>query len=180
MKRLALPLLALLAATACTAPMTLHDPDTDDPDVTTPSDVPAFRSMSAWAGECWGLCIEEIQFDGAEVRFIGSNWDGTIYVDNAGTLTVDGLASLRSLEADLAAAKLEPVYGCPDCNDGGGVTLERAEDGTTTTTDYPWGSPPDELDAADAFFFELLPAMRECSETELFVPGATCFMQWGD
>lgn len=178
MIRLALPALALLASAGCTAwGLVLDaDPDTDAPVET--DDAPLVTAMSAWTGECWGMCIQEIRFDGGEVVFEGRNWDGALYVQHRATLTVEGLVRLRTVEADAAAAELLPVYGCPDCNDGGGVTVLRVHEAGVLQTDYPWGQPPEALAAADELFFDLLWALYDCAETELIVPSTECAVDY--
>jgi hypothetical protein len=132
-------------------------------------------SMSAWAGMCGGLCIQEVAFsDDGSLHLDGRDWDDTIYIDNAGTLTSDGLAQLEDLEADLADLALEPVYGCPDCADGGGMTVDRRQDDGTASTDYPWGSPPEELEDLDVLFFEILEALRSCTASSLVEIDSSC------
>ena len=122
------------------------------------------RSMSAWAGMCGGPCIQEVTFgDDGTLHLDGRDWDDTVYVDNAGTLTDAGLTRLEDVEADLSEVALEPVYGCPDCADGGGMTVTRRLDRGTASSDYPWGQPPEELEDLDALFFEILEALRSCT-----------------
>jgi len=133
------------------------------------------RSMSAWAGMCGGLCIQEITFaDDGAIHLDGRDWDDTVYVDNTGTLTETGLARLGDIEVDLAEVVLEPVYGCPDCADGGGMTVTRRQDGDVASSDYPWGDPPEELEHLDALFFEILEALRSCSATTVVEIDSDC------
>lgn len=155
-----IPLLA-----ACTTTAALQPPEGDK----------VVERMSVWFGECWGLCIQEVSFgDEHTLELVGKNWDDTEYGHATGTLTEDGIAELHAIEADLADVELDAVYGCPDCADGGGVTVTRWDDRGQVSSDYPYGDPPEPLIDLDALFFDLVDALIVCDDSDLVTAEPGC------
>jgi len=125
--------------------------------------------ISSWAGMCAGVCNQEISFnaDGG-LTLVGTSTDGTIANGNSGALTQAGLAELHTLEDALYPLDLDPTYGCPDCADGGGMTVSRWARDTRDeiSTDYPYGEPPVELEGVDALFQALITTLRTCEDSD--------------
>lgn len=129
------------------------------------------QTMRVWYGECWGLCVQELSIESGHVNLVGRNWDNTVWGEPSGDLTAEGVAELQSIDLTLRDLALDETYGCPDCNDGGGVTVSRKDFGESS---YEVGDPPEELEVLDAFFFDLVGAMSTCTASDLFEPDADC------
>jgi hypothetical protein len=132
------------------------------------------RGGGSYFGECFGACKMDVTIDGDQVNFVASNWDGTQYVDNDGTLTEAGLAKSKELAAALVGVELEDVYGCPDCDDGGGTYVLLRRNGVDSKHDYPFGQPFTALTNCDAFISELKTAMAGCQSTDNITVGEDC------
>ncbi len=130
----------------------------------------------SYFGECWGACKMDITIEGDQVNFVASNWDGTVFVDNDGTLTATGLKNSKILAEALVDVELEEVYGCPDCADGGGSYIILRRNGVVTQHDYPFGEPFPyaSLIACDDFISELKTAMAGCQSTVNITVGEDC------
>jgi len=154
-------LLALLALTGCP----------DDVEYTQ-----LVLSMSSWAGECaGGPCSQDLDFDAdGTMTLTGADWDGTGYIANAGSMTEDGTERLHELEDDLRDVTLEDTYGCPDCDDGGGMTIVLDTEAGEASTDYPTGEAPTELADIDAWFRDVVIALTTCVASPNVEPDTEC------
>ncbi len=132
------------------------------------------RGGGSFFGECWGACKQDVTIAGTAVKFVASNWDDTIYVDNDGVLTAAGLARSQELAVALIGVELEDVYGCPDCADGGGFYLMLERDGVESKHTYPFGQPFTSLTECDTFIKDLMTALAGCQSTEYITVGADC------
>ncbi len=132
------------------------------------------RGGGSYFGECFGACKMDVTVDGDHVNFVASNWDDTIYVDNDGTLTEAGLAKSKELAAALVGVELEEVYGCPDCDDGGGAYVLLRRNGMDSKHDYPFGQPFTALTGCDEFIKELTSALAGCQSTDNIIVGGDC------
>lgn len=79
-----------------------------------------------------------------------------------GALTAAGHDRARELAAALRNVPLAPVYGCPDCADGGAASLVIIRDSATFETTYEYSNPPEVLEAADVFMQGLIDDLRAC------------------
>ena len=141
-----------------------------------PLEAPVLVSAGWSFGHCIGQCVGELAVDGADLRFTitGHQAEDPVYLDNAGTLTDEGLAAVHSAQAALADETLEERYGCPDCADGGAshVTLSRYDE--TSTHTYEFGNPPPPLAELDALLDNLMAALESCSANQLVEIAADC------
>lgn len=126
-----------------------------------------FTAASASYGECWGPCRYELTIDGRELSLVVRGWDGALFMELAGPsaprLTDAGAARADELAAALRGVELQPVYGCPDCADGGSCSLSIVRDGVASTHTYDCSfGPPPVLAAADEFWQGILHDLAEC------------------
>jgi hypothetical protein len=85
---------------------------------------------------------------------------------NTGVLTPEGHRLSHELAKGLVGVKLDEVYGCPDCADGGASSVTLLRDGSASTHAYDFGSPPAVLADVDAFTAGLLEALSACASNE--------------
>jgi hypothetical protein len=128
-------------------------------------------------GMCVGYCFSElvIRSDG-RVKLEMSAWHPPPPdILNEGSLTAEALAQAGERAAQLEAARLEEIYGCPDCADGGGAWVLIWPDGDRQGSTYEFRSPPAELERADGFLSALLEALKSCKATQALTiePGCT-------
>jgi hypothetical protein len=134
----------------------------------------SYMGGGTFFGECFGACKMDVMVDGDQVNFTARNWDGTVYVDNNATLTAKGVDMVEALALTLVDVELDETYGCPDCDDGGGayVILRRNDEDSTHT--YPFGAPPAELEACDAFTMLIRTAMAGCQSNDFVEISEDC------
>ena len=131
---------------------------------------------AGWSfGMCLGYCLADLVVDGNELVLTGSGRESEepLYV-NAGALTAVGRERLAAALEALAGKTLEPVYGCPDCADGGAAYLVLARDGVLSRHEMEFGSPPEELSELHALGMELIGALETCAPSELAEVAADC------
>lgn len=116
----------------------------------------------------------DVMVDGDQVNFTARNWDGTVYVDNNATLTAKGVDMVEALALTLVDVELEETYGCPDCDDGGGAYVILRRDDEDSTHTYPFGAPPAELEACDAFTMLIRTAMAGCQSNDFVEISEDC------
>lgn len=126
----------------------------------------AITEMIFWFGECEGMCIRHLFLNAdRSVEFVGTNHQGDELMRNGGNLTDAGAAALAVIEADLSGVELDERYGCPDCDDGGGITVTRlSATNDLESSNYEAGDPPAELQAIHAFSRDALQALRACED----------------
>jgi len=94
--------------------------------------------------------------------------------ENQGTLSEQGREQLDEALSGLVAGELDPVYGCPDCADGGAAYLEVALDGTSLRVEMEFGDPPPALADLYATTMALIDALETCTETPLLDVAEGC------
>ena len=125
-------------------------------------------------GMCWGPCKTDLTLDGADAHVVTSGWDDTIFSDNTGILTADGIAQSKSVAAALIGIALQDVYGCPDCADGGAKTIALLREGVASSHAYEFGSVPPALEDADAFVFQVISDLLTCTAGTWVTPDPGC------
>ena len=93
---------------------------------------------------------------------------------NEGALTPVGRERIDAAAAALGDATLEPVYGCPDCADGGAAYLTLARDGVATRHDMEFGEPPAELAELYEIATSLIDSLEGCEPSELADVAESC------
>ena len=164
MSRTHLFLLLLGLAAGCAPSLHLDDDDTvGDDDDDTP---PPFRDgilYSGWFGECWGECRTDLGVSPDEglVTLVTSGWENETYLDREGWLSGNGVLALDAAMGGVDPSDLDPVYGCPDCNDGGARQITWDLGPVAVSTQYEWGDPPPALEELD----DVLRSMQDELET---------------
>lgn len=131
---------------------------------------------TGWSfGMCLGYCYADLRLDGDGLTLTGSDRESTDpIVVNRGELTADGRARLDAALAGLDPQALEPVYGCPDCADGGAAYLELSRDAGQSRHMMEFGAPPDELAGLDELAMSLITALETCLSDELVTVAVDC------
>jgi hypothetical protein len=115
-------------------------------------------------GECSDNCIAEAVIDPSgdvEVRIRdGAGERERLYT---GTLTAAGLASVAAF-GSIDVEVLDPIYGCPDCTDGGAGHVSWLVGSDTVTVTFEHGKPPRALREADRFVNALIGTLWHCSD----------------
>ncbi len=139
--------------------------DDDDAVGDDDDDTPMGRGAVTFTGSfgmCGGECVFETSVDPMfeEGRLTTQGWDGQIFQSRWGSLSPDGLDLLLEMTDSVDPTDLEPVYGCPDCDDGGAREIMFDLGPVLVTTAYEYGNPPPILEELDwlltAFEQELL------------------------
>ena len=99
--------------------------------------------------------------------------DEPLYV-NRGALTALGRHRIDAVFEGLGGVDLVPVYGCPDCADGGAAYVTLTEDGTTSRHEMEFGNPPGELAELHALAMAMIDALETCVPDELVAIGDDC------
>jgi hypothetical protein len=144
--------------------------DDDDDDSVNPGDddtaggQPPVLFEAGWSfGECGGLCFGDLQLmPGATIDYTLGSWEGTTSWSLSAALTSAGEAELVSLWAAVNYSALEPVYGCPDCADGGAQSMTWHEISVSFTTEYEYGNPPAPLVSLDQAVREIMDEAEDC------------------
>ena len=99
-------------------------------------------------GMCAGYCREDLAVDSMHVRLTRSAWRAELPQSVAQRpFDGDSLARLlRAIDIDALRA-LQPVYGCPDCADGGAEYVELQTATFTKRVEYEFGREPEQLRA---------------------------------
>jgi hypothetical protein len=71
------------------------------------------------------------------------------------------------VRAELEGAELEGTYGCPDCADGGAMTVVLVRGGSVTEHSHEYFNPPEPFERLDPFVKALTQALRDCESNEL-------------
>jgi hypothetical protein len=141
------------------------------PDLGGPSLVAAGWSF----GHCVGYCVADLVIDGDDVSLTGSDPAGEpVLFSNRGSLTPEGRTRLAEALATLGSSSLDPVYGCPDCADGGALYLDLARDGVVEHVVMEFQDPPDPLAELHAVAMSMSVSLETCVPSELVQPADTC------
>lgn len=145
-------------------------------------------------GHCRGNCRFDLDMlptdaaspsecDGAELTISG--WDPNHPITrNRGTLSAEAHASIRSAARALSSVNLRPVYGCPDCADGGATSLRlrrptaRFPAGEEVTVSYETSNPPPALVEADAVLQGVLHSLATCQDSRFVRVQPGCTSAW--
>jgi hypothetical protein len=145
-------------------------------DVVTP-DGPTDLLAAGWSfGECMGACVGVLTFKGASVSLTVKSHDGTVDHEANGILTTGGAAKLETVLAALDGVAVDPVYGCPDCADGGAKTITLYRSDVTSTHSYEYGNPPAVFTELDGIIFGAAQGLRDCVTSEAVVVLGQCPM----
>jgi len=136
-------------------------------------------TAAGWSfGMCLGYCLADLEIAGLELVLTGREHTSQepVFV-NSGTLTSLGQDRLDAALASLSVDELEPLYGCPDCADGGAAYLTFSADGATTRHDVELGAPPDAMAEPYDLAMELMAALEACRSSDLVSVAADCQAQ---
>lgn len=141
-------------------------------------DEPALVGAGWSFGFCLGYCAADLVMDGDEIVVTGRGPadEEPLYV-NRGSLTDEGRDRLDEALAALEGVELEPVYGCPDCADGGAAHLDILRGGEVQRVEMEFGEPPEELAGLYAVAMSLIDALESCEAGALVEVGAECTAQ---
>ena len=136
---------------------------------------PALEAAGWSFGFCAGYCVADMTIVGSDLVLTGRSRVGEqpLYT-NGGKLTSDGSARLETALADLEGVSPDPVYGCPDCADGGAAYLELSRDGATERIEMEFGNPPDALADLYAISASLIAGLETCQSNELLDVATDC------
>jgi hypothetical protein len=131
---------------------------------------------AGWSfGFCLGYCNADLHLDGDELVLTVSDraGDSPLFI-NRGSLTAEGRASLDAALAALDGVKLEPVYGCPDCADGGAAHLDIVRGSETMRVEMGFGQPPEVLAELYVVAMSLIDSLETCEPGPLVETDAAC------
>ena len=139
------------------------------PDVVAPSPIAASLVGAGWSfGMCAGFCVADLVIDGDRLVLTGAGHrPEEALFENEGALTPEGRARIDDALDALGDTPLEPVYGCPDCADGGAAYLSIVRDGVASRHEMEFGDPPAELAELDAIAKSLIDALQQCASSDL-------------
>lgn len=139
------------------------------------STAPALIGAGWSFGMCIGYCLADLVVDGDRLVLSGTDRrDEAILFVNEGSLTPVGRERLDAALAAFGDAALEPVYGCPDCADGGAAYLSLARDGVASRSDMEFGEPPVELAELYEIAMSLIGSLESCEPSELTDVAEAC------
>lgn len=137
---------------------------------------PSVRVVEAgWSfGFCLGPCRGQLELSGPELSYqVSSRTGDPVYAHNRGRLTAEGRARLESLASRLPE-ELLPVYGCPDCADGGAAFVTLVRGSGSMRVEYEYERPPPELSALDGFLRGAMDALSQCRATRQVILEGNC------
>jgi hypothetical protein len=160
-------------------PVTLNGEDVGSVSVGQPGPAPSgttWLSGAGWSfGMCLGYCHADLVVDADDLVLVGRDREqATPLFENRGSLTAEGRAALDAALAALGDTPLEPVYGCPDCADGGASYLTLVRDGLASRHDMEHGAPPPELTELDALATTFIDALQACRSGALVTVDDSC------
>ncbi len=131
---------------------------------------------AGWSfGMCAGFCLANLEIDKTQASLAGWSREGDepLFV-NEGLLTEQAVTQINSKLDTLDGVVLEPVYGCPDCADGGAAYLALEQDGPPTRYWMDLNRPPNELAGLYETAFAIVEALTSCQGNDLVVVSETC------
>ena len=139
------------------------------------SDGPSLVAAGWSFGHCVGTCVADLVIDGHDVALTGSDPTGSpALFTNRGSLTPEGRMRVDAAVAALGSSSLDPVYGCPDCADGGAAYLDLARDGVVEHVVMEFDDPPDVLADLYAVAMSVSDSLETCVPSELVQPADDC------
>lgn len=131
---------------------------------------------AGWSfGMCGGYCVADLIISEGDLVATGRGHfvDEPLYV-NHGALTPAGAERIEAALQALVGEALEPVYGCPDCADGGAayITLERASG--TSSHSMQFGSPPEILAELHALSLAIIDDLESCTASDIVTISEDC------
>jgi len=158
---------------------------TDDDDLTpddddTPTEPVEGVGYGWYFGECAGACLLDLWLDADDVVTVGiSDWDGEWYLERSSSFTTEGIDQFVTALIGVDWFGLQEVYGCPDCDDGGGEYVwMMLGDTFDIRADYEFGNPPDELVEVDWIYDQVVAELLSCEFDFWIIPPAEC-EPWG-
>lgn len=126
-------------------------------------------------GMCMGYCSADLVIDGDSLALTGRQHmvDDPLFV-NHGALTTSAQERIAAALSSLEGVVLEPVYGCPDCADGGAAYLTISVNGVASRHDMELGSPPLELTDLHGLAMAMIDALERCASNDLVVVAVGC------
>lgn len=126
-------------------------------------------------GMCGGYCTADLVIEGDELVLTGSGRIGEepLFV-HVGRLTAMGRERLATAAGRLHGVPLEPIYGCPDCADGGAANLVLDRAGDVSRHDMDFGRPPEVFDELHGMAMALIDALEICVSDELVTVADDC------
>jgi hypothetical protein len=131
---------------------------------------------AGWSfGMCLGLCNADLVIDGEELVLTARDREKAepLY-ENRGSLTTEGLERVGAAIDLLSGVSLDPIYGCPDCADGGAFYLEMIQDGASTRHAMEFGRPPEVLAELHGLAMGVIEAIERCSSDALVTVDDEC------
>jgi hypothetical protein len=146
----------------------------DDDDTGPPPYDPGL--LAGWSfGECWGDCVGNLWLgDDNRVSFQVGGWDGVMTTGASATLNAAGREALDAAEENIDFSSLEPVYGCPDCADGGARSLTWDLGPVLQGTSYEYSNPPEAVIDLHNLVVSMWQAYDACTDGEWF-DGLACW-----
>jgi hypothetical protein len=131
---------------------------------------------AGWSfGMCGGYCTADLAIRASELVLTGgSHMAAEPLYRNHGALTPLGRKRIDAALESLSAVALEPVYGCPDCADGGAAYLTLMQDGTISRHEMVFGDPPNVLAELHGLAMEMIASLETCDPDELVAIGDGC------
>jgi hypothetical protein len=113
-------------------------------------DVPKISYGTSF-GMCIGYCINEMSIDNSKVIFTRSSWNSDQYPRKQCqmAITAEKFETLLNMTDSSSFNKLDTIYGCPDCADGGAewVEITAATWKHKVKMDYSGPNRPEEMEA---------------------------------
>ena len=131
---------------------------------------------AGWSfGMCLGLCNADLVIDGEALVLTARDREAAEPLhENRGLLTTEGRERIGAVVDRLSGVSLDPVYGCPDCADGGAFYLELIQDGASTRHAMEFGRPPKVLAELHGLAMGVIEALETCSSDALVTVDDEC------
>jgi hypothetical protein len=131
---------------------------------------------AGWSfGMCGGYCMADLILDGDQLVLTGRSRlnEDPLYV-HRGTPTAEALERLVNATKKLDTVALEPVYGCPDCADGGAAYLTLERQGVASRHEMNFGNPPEVLADLHGISMALINSLESCTSGDLVTVADDC------
>lgn len=156
-------------------PVILNGEEVGRIEVGAPTNVAALSGAGWSFGFCGGYCLADLVIDGESLVLVGRDREkGVTLFTNQGTLTAAGVALIEAEMSALDGVALDPVYGCPDCADGGAAYLELRRNGSLERVEMEFGDPPEVLAGLYQTSAAIIEALETCQPNDLVAVAADC------